>query len=290
MKRIYSLYCLLCLLSCRAEAQTSDLYLKLKNGDCFELTVEQNNEKISYFKQMQFNVLRIQDSMIWLSVCYKSLNMDIMQRKYSSADEIDKLNWLNTSNLLAFMVDKPFSVQLSNRGKVLKIDRNDKIIQSYKKKIKKVSKELQQGLIKQIEGFLSTSSLNHNFEQIFDFYPDASHGQDKSWTKSFNEPDFAKSILYHLAGQTDSTFIITGTGNIEQERTDTTTIHTKMNGRVIISEWIEVETATGLPQKRSSLQETTGEITLFDTAGNIIKTTPFLSNMETTLFIKPCHE
>ena len=200
-----------------------DFQINLKVGDGFEVesvisqdgvSTDKNNpeHKNEITSRIQYHVEKKTPDFYSLNYMYTEyyMSMKIGKRDMvTNTKTADMLNFLSPSTQIAMMMNKPFSAELSQKGKVLSVKGNKDIEKEFKKKTKKFSPDLREQAYTMVNAIAGSEVLVNNIESWAMYIPSSIVKIGDKWSV---EKDSALTY-YTFTAETDSTYIIEGVGS-----------------------------------------------------------------------------
>lgn len=292
MKSILSLWALL--IFSTAFGQTYDLRFNLiKGADYWQsnsvssiMHQKINGQEVAthftVYGRIKFHVNDVQDSTYDIEASFESLSLslasDQIKVNHSSEDSSDDIS----SKIYRSMVNRPFALQMSNRGKIRKLAINS-IFEHALDQISQLTDEQKHQIMEQFKQTFGEKAFISNFEMLTAMFPNAPVKQGDEWTVRNNLNSIANldvNTTYRLKEITSNAYIIEGDGKMNSHPPDYSMLNgmptkVSMNGYMNYS--VSVDKATGWIVSASIQQNLSATIEIKDnetiSGGMIIPTT-----------------
>ncbi|MEH0155097.1 DUF6263 family protein [Limibacter armeniacum] len=214
-----------------SQAQKQTIELNLKKGEKYNQvvnatsTIQQNvagqevNMEILLGGNTAFVVKDIKKGVYDLEVNYEKLNM-VMKLPQgeitASSEDTDSKNIF--SMLLGELVNKPFSLKMDKKGKVLEITGEEVLFSSMMSKFPEIPQAQKQQIITQLEQAYGENALKGNIEMVTAIFPENSVKIDDTWSVSTKlEAGFSANVTteYKLKAVTKDAIVLEGKANID---------------------------------------------------------------------------
>jgi hypothetical protein len=232
-----------------------DFHINLDEGACFEvesstISVSQNNmakeSKGEVTTVVRYQVAKKTSDFYCLDFMYTDFYSVTTGIREFTIDpkNADALNILDVSTQISMMMNKPFSADLSPKGKIHAVKENKKIENEFKQKTKNLSPELSNQISFMVNSFSGNNALVELIESWASYIPDSVVKIGDSWIVRKD------SVLTHytFVAETNSTYSIKGVGNKK------TTVNNEIMGMSMIVDTeeeftiaIEIDKRTFLP-------------------------------------------
>ena len=192
MKISLSLFMLLISMSCFA--QKTNISLNLKQDSTYYLTTDANMSVIEKINDVQHfvstliggklshKVVFIKDSVYQMEVQYLSINMHMeIEGKKFDFDSDDKNSQNVFSKVASKIVNKPFFMTITKRGKVLEIKNFDSIYEGMFTDFPQITEIQKKQIIVQLEKSFGAEAIKDSFQGVFTMYPDKEIGVNDKW-------------------------------------------------------------------------------------------------------------
>ena len=201
-----------------------DFRIKLEVGDRFEVeSTSLSQGKVSIGNNVQDNKVEIASTIqyhvekkitdsYYLNYMYTEYYMSMklgMKDIVTNPKTADMLNLFTPSTQVAMMMNKPFSAELSSKGKILSVKGNKDIEKEFKKKTKKLSPELREQVYTMVNAIAGNEELVNRIESWAMYIPPSAVKIGDTWGVELD------SAIAHYAftTETDSTYIVEGIGS-----------------------------------------------------------------------------
>jgi hypothetical protein len=225
MKKVYLIsafiFFLLTFVSLHSFAQKKvDFHINLDAGACFEvesstISVSQNNiakeSKSETTAVVRYQVVKKTPDFYRLNFMYTDFYSVITGIREFTIDpkNADALNIFDVSTQTSMMMNKPFSADLSPKGKIYTVKENEKIKDEFKQKTKNLSPELSNQISFMVNSFSGNEALVELIESWASYIPDSVMKIGDSWVV---RKDSALTH-YTFVAETNSTYSIEGVGS-----------------------------------------------------------------------------
>ena len=205
---------------------------------------ESKNENIMV---VQFNVVKKKQDFYHINFMYTDYYFKTVGVRDLIIDPkaADMVNILDVSTQIAMIINKPFSAELSQKGKINVIKENKNIAKEFKIKIKKLSPDLRKQVYFTVNSLTENKSITSLIENWTGYIPEYAVKIGDQW-------DVLKDSVfthYTFVTETDTTYVIEGTGSSKK------TIINEIQGMVMIINKeddftinIEIDKQTFLPK------------------------------------------
>jgi len=163
----------------------------------------------------------------------------------------DMLNILDGSTQIAIVMNNPFFIELSPKGKVLRTKENKTVAKEIKHKTKKLSHELQERVNIVINSLAGNEALIEQTESWTSYIPPFAVNIGEHWLVTKD----STLTSYTFLAETDSTYIIEGIGNSKKtfnneiqkgmvmfvDKSEDFTIHIEINKQTMLPNVISKE-------------------------------------------------
>ena len=216
------MFCLL--LSFSFAQKEIDFRINLEEGACFEVQMATFSKGTSSMRGreqenimestnvLQYRVVKKTSDFYSLSFMYTDYftKMIMGEREITSDPKTaDKLNFLNPSTQISMMMNKPFSADVSPKGKVLSVKENKEIAKEFKAKTKKLSPALREQVYMMVPMSESEALVGY-VERWASYIPASALKIGDKWTV---QTDSITTIDYTFVTETESAYIIEGVGS-----------------------------------------------------------------------------
>ena len=217
--------------SCFAKIQSQGHSLKLKNDEILSQSVlnvdnfivSANGEidsvvtKTSY--RLRFNVVELQDEDFLLESCFKKMLLvnatsegtyEYMPEKASAFDLV--------SSIMANIIDQPFSIRLSKKGKVIEIKGLELVIRSA---IKNLPENMTSQFEEMISRWYGSAVLSRNLEMMTMPLPLKTDPNSNNWTLNQSLmfiPSQEINVMYKINDFDANTYHVEGRGTMDKEK------------------------------------------------------------------------
>ncbi|MCL2041190.1 MAG: DUF6263 family protein [Bacteroidales bacterium] len=198
-----------------------DFRINLDAGACFEvesaiISVSENNmvkkeSKNEVTTVVRYQVVKKTSDFYRLNFMYTDFYSVATGIKEFTIDpkSADALNIFDGSTQVSMMMNKPFSADVSPKGKIYTVKENKEIENEFKQKTKNLSPELSSQISFMVNSFSGNEALVELIESWASYIPDSVVDIGDSWTV---RKDSALT-RYTFVAETDSTYSIKGVGS-----------------------------------------------------------------------------
>jgi Family of unknown function (DUF6263) len=233
MKYIYGLL-LLCITVSNSIAQKVKPQLNLKKGNTYymissagsaivqTLNSEENTLNLVFTLKMAFKVIDIKDTIYNMEVSYQAIDMKIQTGGKSIEMNSLKPDSLDIpSSFMAAMMNQPFNIALTKKGKIQSVDNIEKIINGVFEKFPKIDQEKREQLKKQFLQSFGADAFKGSLEMGTAIFPSGAVNKDDKWTvhTSMEAPTKADvQTVYQLTDITPDLYLIHGDGTLATDK------------------------------------------------------------------------
>jgi hypothetical protein len=212
------------------QAQKVDLSLKLKKGSVYSqvstskatiiqtVNGQQMNMQVNITGTMNYLVTDIKENVYNMEVKYKNLAMEMNlpqgNVKFSS-DKPDEKDVFST--LFAGMIDKPFFVKMTKKGRIEQIKGIDSLFERLMAKFPQLSNEQKAGIRSQLMNSFGEKAFKGNMELMTAVFPDNPVSKGDVWKVNTNLASSVKAkvqSIYGFKGESNSNYTIHGDSKI----------------------------------------------------------------------------
>lgn len=281
--------------SCSSENKGGDdsqkLVLALEKGSTY--TLDQKSE-ISIKQQisgqnididmgiagdMSFEVTDVTDSIYTMSTTYTRFVMTMSNAMMNMSVDTDAeqepeedFNKL-LSSLLKSMVNKPFTVKISNTGTIKSVDGLEAIYQGMMSELSAkypdMSPQTLNSVFSQMQQAYGEDAFKGSFEMYMNLYPEGEVAVNDTWNKQIElraGMEGAYDVTYTYTGESNGNQQITASGKMQTANKDAYTKINGMDARYDLTGdfdgTFEVDTKTGWIRKADIKQTAAGEISV----------------------------
>jgi len=229
MKKLLTLLFLLPGFACFA--QKVSLTLNLKKDSTYylktnaDLTVSQHiqgqdvNISTVITGVMSHKVTAVTDTVYDMEVRYVSMSMHLgVAGQSMDFDGTDKSKTDPFSKILGSMMDKPFNIQLSNKGRVISVKNMDNLYNSMMASFPEITEQQKAQFKTQMEQSFGEKAIRSNFQDAFAMLPQKKIGVNDQWTANTKiESGLSADIAttYTLKEITGNAYVIHGNGTLK---------------------------------------------------------------------------
>ncbi|MBD1363939.1 hypothetical protein IDJ77_08975 [Mucilaginibacter sp. ZT4R22] len=216
-------------------AQKVKLRLNLQKDSTYYLTTNANisiDQTISGTHQVMTTVITakvahkvtaITDTLYTLETTYvnMAMHMDMMDKTIDFSSSLDRQDII--SKLLGSMLNRPFTITMSTRGRVVAVKGTDSLYVHMFDNLPPIPEEQKNQLKAQLQQSFGEKSIKANLQDSFVILPKDEIGVNGLWTTN-NLMEAAAivantKINYSLKAITDDAYLIEGTGTVLSEKT-----------------------------------------------------------------------
>lgn len=238
MKHVYNSILFVILFTANLQAQTS-LEYRFSAGDMYELQLNSNQDMIQSFSGMEQTIKNNQESVLSVNVLsvengeavleLRHLRMNVfvdvgmMQLEFDTEKEV--ANPFNS--LLKGMVDEPFTVTISSKGKVKSVEGVEKVLANAEKKATDIPADQMAQIRPMLSQQFSNQAMLANLQNSFLVYPDNDLTAGSSWSSDlYMGDDMGATMAYDwtLESASADNWQISGLGVIFSENSKTADI------------------------------------------------------------------
>lgn len=303
MKYLFNLFLLL-IATVTCQGQRLKLALHLTKGNTYNMITtttsaikqtingQVNNIDVSISGTTSFKVLNADDSLYYMEVTYKNLNMKMQLPNGPVSFDSQKKDPADImSSILGGLIDKPFTATFTKSGKIQSVENVESMISSVLdgfSQIQGVQKE--QLKAKFIQSF-GGGAIKGSIEMSTAVFPEIAVAKNDKWTIRTTLQSTMKAnvtTVYQLTDVTPSSYVIHGDGTIVTITGPVADMPMKydMNGTMISD--IKADKVTGWISESKIKQNISGTVSIKDNAdvpGGI--TFPMSMISETVITDKP---
>ena len=233
----------------------------------------ENRVNVSATLRLAFKVKSVQDTVYLMDVSYRSIDMRI-----SMADTTIKMNTamfgkLDTPSLmLSKMINKPFELTMSTKGKVKSITRINEIITTAVNNFTLKDTLKSRRVLSQFEQSFGENAVRGILEQGIAVFPDKPVSKNTQWTNNIYPATpypMKLQTVYRLFDESGAVYEVYGDGTMSS---DTTAKPLEINGLPMKYEFsgtaltdIKVNKATGWISEINEREWISGDIQILDT-------------------------
>ena len=222
-----------------------DFHINLDAGACFEVEfsmifASQNNmpkeSKGEVTSVVRYQVVKKTSDFYRLNFMYTDYYSVTSGIREITIDpkNADALNLFDVSTQISMMMNKPFSADVSPKGKISTVKGNKEIENEFKQKTKNLAPELRDQISFLVNSFSGDKTLVDLIESWTSYIPDSPVKIGDSWTIQQD----SSLTRYTFVAETDATYSIEGVGSKK------TTINNEMMGMTMIVSTEEEYTVT----------------------------------------------
>jgi len=238
MKLIYNLLLILVICTTALQAQTN-LEYRFSEGDKFELQLNSTQDMIQAFSGMEQTVKNEQESVLSVNVLevtggetllelrHERMNVfvDVGMMQFEFDTEREVANPFNS--LLKGMVDEPFTVRITSKGKVLSVEGVEQVLANAEKKATDIPADQMAQIRPMLNQQFSNEAMMASLQNSFLVYPDNNLSAGDSWsTDLYMGNDMGATMAYDWTLESSSvdSWQISGLGVIFSENNETAEI------------------------------------------------------------------
>jgi hypothetical protein len=226
------IYCLISFFSlANSFAQQIDLKLNLSKGSTYYQSISGNSIvtqtidgkemiiNLTINGRISYEVISIVDNLYNMQVSYKNLSMQMNMEGNSfefNSDSSSKNN--KVSKLLSQLIDKPFRVEMTNKGKLISVQNIDSIFSNIVYQFKELNEMQKQQLMKQLLSSYGEKAFEGNFNMFTAMFPSTKVSKGDTWqVKTDLELAMAATLetTYELMDITENYYEITGKSQLK---------------------------------------------------------------------------
>jgi hypothetical protein len=186
------------------------------------LNSEENTLNLAFTFKMAFKVIDIKDTVYNMEVSYQAIDMKIQTGGKSIELNSLKPDSLDIpSSFMAAMMNKPFNITLTKRGKVQSVDNIEKIINTVFDSFPKIDPTKKEQLKKQFMQSFGTDAFRGSLEMGTAIFPSGAVSKDDKWTVHTNLQAPTKAdvqTVYQLTDITPDFYLIHGDGTLATDK------------------------------------------------------------------------
>lgn len=232
MKKILTL--LLLFIGINSYAQTAKLELNLQKDSTYNLTMNADMDidqlingvhqmvKTTISGTMAHKVIAIKDTLYEMEVTYKKLGMrmDVAGKIIEFNSDPQSVDLV--SKFVRSMLNKPFLIVMSKRGKILEVRNIDSLFAGIAKDFPQLSEAQVAQMMTQMRQSFGEKSIKGNLQETFVIFPKEPLAVKSSWTTTNGIEAAAISITtkttYTLNAITDKYYDVSGTAVIMSDK------------------------------------------------------------------------
>jgi hypothetical protein len=234
MKKSFTVFFLLLNTFCFAQKVT--LALNLTQGNTYYMTShakmdisqivngQQQDITTTIRGGVSYKVTAVKDSVYVMEVRYESIGMQMAMQGQNFDFYSGKKDTTDVfSTLLSALINKPFSVVITRRGKILSIDNIENLYAGMFDSLPQLTADQKTQLKAQIMKSYGPDSFRGTLEQVFAVYPDAKVAKNDQWvvnTKVQSVMTAKTKTTYTLDDITENTYNLHGVAAIQSDDKD----------------------------------------------------------------------
>ncbi|MBB3056933.1 DUF6263 family protein [Mucilaginibacter gotjawali] len=232
----------------------------------------ENKVKVGLSFTMAFKVMGKTDSVYNMGVHYQAIEMNIhMQDTTINMNSAQKEKTDTASLLMAAIVNKPFNIAITVRGKVIAVKNLDKIFLDAFDNFRLMDATKKEQIKSRFVQSFGENAFKGSLENGVAIFPNSGLAKNAKWTVNSNLSSPAKArvkTVYQLTDISPDVFIIHGDGiittdeDIKPEQDSGTPLKYELNGGMVTD--IKIDKKTGWISALNIKQFTQGSLEIMD--------------------------
>lgn len=204
INKITAFVLILALLACCTNKNKKVLQLNLKKGETYYQTTNTDMTIIQKFNQQQikvstgifaiaaFKVIDANNTVYNLEVTYKKMSISLNLPNGTIEFSSYKNSNADIYNFMNALIDKPFYIKLTKKGKIIEVNGIDSLINSLTDILKNLDENKKEQVLKNIRNSFGEDAIKASFERITAIFPDDPVKVGDTWKNSIQLKSIAE--------------------------------------------------------------------------------------------------